>query len=111
MRPGNPVVDFGDHCASNGERGDKIICRDSQAVFAARIRRTDLEHRDIARDCLAAEQAAKLRVGRRQDVQKAGLGERAIAPRTAVGGKAQMIGVLWPQEAGVARAEENSAPR
>ena len=59
VRPGNPVVDFGDHRARGLDGGRQVVDRQAHAVFAARVGRADLDAAPRRRESCARGSAAR----------------------------------------------------
>ena len=109
MCPWHLVVYFGDHRTRHLERRREVFDAEGEAVLAARIGRAHLQHHHIAWQAAAAKERPELRIGCRHDVEHARLGEGAVRARAAIGAKAQVVGVLRPQQAGIARAKKDPA--
>jgi hypothetical protein len=87
MRPGHVFVHLGDDRTADVQRGHQVVGGEPEAVLAACVGRTDLNHDDIRTNRTAANQRCQLRVRHGQDLEHAGLGERAVRADAAVGRK------------------------
>ena len=109
VRPRHLVIDLCSHDAGGVDGGEQVVGCKAHAVLAAGVGWTYLQHDHVATDLPAADEPAQLRVRYRQDLEHPCLGEDAHLADGAVGAKAQMVGVLGLDDAGVARAEEEAS--
>src|SRR5436190_4556697 len=106
VRPRDAVVDFRDDRAADLERGNQIFCCEPEAVLALSIGRADLNEHHVGANRARTDERGQARIRMRMDVEHAGIGERTIVSRPAIGGEAQVIGVLRLHDAGIVDAEK-----
>ena len=105
--PRRLLVHFGDDHARGFQRRDEVFVCDRQAVFAAFVRRRNLQQQHVHLQPAACDQIAQMRVMAGQDVEFAGFGECAVGAGAGVSRKADAVGVFGFQRVGIGDTEEH----